>query len=406
MADRTPLSRDFIETQEVLPHTTPCHDAVVWFLCHPQTTSVSVVTEDAVAGLLNREKLFLHVMGAVSSQQAWQHLPIAHLVSPQYAVTQSTLRADELLGLLLKAHGTEPSFYEDFVVQQDGELLGVGSSRKLALTALHAARKQLTILERQSEFLTQNYKELIAVTNQLSQRQQLIESTFEANPLPMIVFTLDGLFVDANPAFYVLSGYMPGELNDSVNLVHLFGGSVERVLREPNANDPNPPSLTSLFKDGSQSHVEVRWQRHPGRQQVILSILRTVDFEAERARFNESDPYSGLDFELRGRLGEISVLDLCQLLLSSRKTGMLHLEPNLGSFCRIFFEHGRMTHAASRSSEGLKALRTAVALKNATFIYANGLTAPRDSISEGGIEALLSVCTSNDLDIAALASSA
>jgi hypothetical protein len=156
----------------------------------------------------------------------------------------------------------------------------------------------------------------------------------------------------------VLSGYSPGELNNSVNIVHLFGGSVERVLREPSSTDPVPPSLTSLFKDGSQNRLEVRWQRHPARQQVILTVVRAIDFETDEAIFRADDPFAGLDFELRGKTGEITVIDLCQLLISARKIGMLHLEPKIGPFYRLFFEQGRITHAASRSTEGLAALQS------------------------------------------------
>lgn len=82
---------------------------------------------------------------------------------------------------------------------------------------------------------------------------------------------------------------------------------------------------------------------------------------------------------MTGTLGLFSLVDLFQLLASSKRTGRLLVEHPEGA-ARIFFDKGRIVHAEFAGAQGVEAVYTLFADERGSFVFTLGLPAPQESI--------------------------
>jgi hypothetical protein len=80
-----------------------------------------------------------------------------------------------------------------------------------------------------------------------------------------------------------------------------------------------------------------------------------------------------------GTLGLFSLVDLFQLLASSKRTGRLLVEHPEGA-ARVFFDKGRIVHAEFAGAQGVEAVYTLFADERGSFEFTLGLPAPQVSI--------------------------
>lgn len=81
-----------------------------------------------------------------------------------------------------------------------------------------------------------------------------------------------------------------------------------------------------------------------------------------------------------GTLGLFSLVDLFQLLASSKRTGRLAVRHPLG-VARVYFEKGQVRHAEFGALEGTAAVDALFADERGTFSFVAGLPSPRTSVT-------------------------
>ncbi|PID75780.1 MAG: Crp/Fnr family transcriptional regulator [Deltaproteobacteria bacterium] len=95
-----------------------------------------------------------------------------------------------------------------------------------------------------------------------------------------------------------------------------------------------------------------------------LLVSRIAKMNALRAHELSSD--------MTGQISDISVVELCQMINSSQKTGRLVLRDN-GAKYRALFNAGELVYATGKNKTGIEAFYEILALENGRFTFTQGL---------------------------------
>jgi hypothetical protein len=90
---------------------------------------------------------------------------------------------------------------------------------------------------------------------------------------------------------------------------------------------------------------------------------------------------------VKGRLKDMSLVDVIQIFNAERKTAAIHLGSDMG-YGRVFIERGNIVHAAYREFTGAEALYQLLAWKDGEFDVEPDAAAPEHTI-KGSSEQLL-----------------
>jgi PAS domain S-box-containing protein len=440
-------ARNLVDSGECLPSEMTVEHLVAWFKDRPQVEYAAVVADGAVAGLASREAMNAALSQNHCAYAVLSKRPITRVMLEDVLIVEGGMPIQDVVNLLLARRPEGQDFYQDIIVHEGGQLLGLASVKKLVVRQMELILEQMAQMEKQKAFLSEKNRELFEATLQLREGKRELQSFFEGCSFPIVIFDREGLLVRANPRFLQMSGYASRELEARPHAKTLFTGGWNSMLEAYRAAEAfyggrKPSYSLRITKRGGQEEtLEVALDIDEEAGQTIVSVLRTIGHEravvekvmhdrirdesefvrnlvknlvdrdirieeAEgkieaivgMARQMEAEARTGAGGSagnMSGRLGEFSVIDLSQLLVHGNKTGELTLTGPEGSGV-IYFEKGRFVHALCGELEGGEALRRMMRVDCGTFLFSPGVKPPKATIMSGGMEVLLEACREVD----------
>jgi PAS domain S-box-containing protein len=402
MAEVVFTARDLVTSQACLPSSMLVKELVDWFKEDTTREYAAVIAEGNILGLVSREGLNAKLAASEVGFSVFSNRPITRMMLTQMLV----VGASDTIPLIVHRLQTErqgvSQFYDDIVVHDEGRFLGLASVKQLVILQMQQIQQQMEILERQQAALLQKNRELLEANFSANTESHHFRSFFESSSIPIVVFNLQGDYLEANPRFRRLAGYEPGQLTTITRAFHLFQGGIETQLKDclsqNGAATENRPTyyLTMLRASGQHQGVEVSLDVNHEEQKILCSIVRVLDKAESAIRNRVLEDVTNAHTELRGTLGELSIIDLAQLLVQSRKTGQLHITTDDGLDHQLFFEAGHIVHAQSDDIEGKSVLRRLVMLRRGQFLFSNDQTAPRRTLQGDSMGLLLDACAEGD----------
>jgi hypothetical protein len=132
------------------------------------------------------------------------------------------------------------------------------------------------------------------------------------------------------------------------------------------------------------------------REAGLTSLLAKLDTISQySAQLENTSPDADTPFS--GKLGDLSVMDIVQMLLQSHKTGELRvslLDRTLVG--AVYLEGGHIIHALAGNTEGSEALKTLLQCTQGVFSFKSGESPARRTITGSGISALLTASSEID----------
>jgi len=151
----------------------------------------------------------------------------------------------------------------------------------------------------------------------------------------------------------------PGEIFGETSI--LSGGWVTNTVRAL-----DPCQIVQL----SYKNFRHIMPQFPALQEFVYKLLLRRIAQASPQRAEEV--VSGL----AGKVEEISPVELCQMINSNQKTGVLRIEPASGPAAELFFDNGELVHAKVGEITGENAFYMCLRIKDGIFKFTSGLAAP------------------------------
>jgi DNA-binding response OmpR family regulator len=132
------------------------------------------------------------------------------------------------------------------------------------------------------------------------------------------------------------------------------------------------------------------------REAGLTSLLAKLDTISQySAQLENHSPDADTPFS--GKLGDLSVMDIVQMLLQSHKTGELRISlldrTLVGA---VYLEDGHIIHALAGNTEGPEALKILLQCAQGVFSFKSGESPARRTITGSGISALLTASSEID----------
>jgi len=137
--------------------------------------------------------------------------------------------------------------------------------------------------------------------------------------------------------------------------------SGERVTTTIMASEPCQVAVMS------QKNFKHVLNRFPTLQVFFYKLLVSRITKMNEQRAEE------LSSGMVGQISDISIVELCQMVNSSQKTGRLNLESN-DERATILFNEGELVHAEYKTILGRDAFYEIISIENGRFNFAQGLT--------------------------------
>lgn len=387
--------RDLVHSNACLDASMLVRDLVVWFKEHPFSEFAAVFGRDGIAGLVGRELLNARIASGKYGFSVLADKPIAKVMAESPLIVDASTSVQELVTHLLGERQHSSQFYDDIIVHDRGQFLGLASVKQLIVRQMETILDQNRSLQKQQAALAQKNQELFDAHMRLDKSQAQFQSFFENCSIPIVVFDDRHRFIKANGRFLKISGHAAEMLNESVaNTETLFSGGIVtmladfRKLRAEFADRRFTYFLNLIKHDGKTVGCEVSCEVDQHSRQIIISILRLTDalqkMDASQRNFS-------------GDLGEFSVIDLAQMLVQSRKTGELTLVQQDGRSGVLYLDKGLLVHALANGRSGRPALRELLGIRQGNFLFSYEIAAPERTITGSDPMGLLMDAVS-DLD--------
>lgn len=371
--------RDLINSNACLEGSMLVRDLVAWFKEHPYSEFAAVFDSNGIAGLVGRENLNARIASGKYGFSVLADKPITKVVIESPLIVNASTTVQELVTHLLSERQDSHQFYDDIIVHDKGQFLGLASVKRLIVRQMETILEQNRSLQKQQSALAQKNQELFDAHMRLDKSQSQFKSFFENCSIPIVVFDDMHRFIKANSRFSKISGHGADALSEfSANTETLFAGGIVTMLADFKKMRAEFPDrrftyfLNLIKHDGKAVGCEVSCEIDDATRQIIISILRLTDalqkMDASQRNFS-------------GDLGEFSVIDLAQMLVQSRKTGELTLVHQDGRSGVVYLDKGLIVHALANGQRGRAALHELLGIEKGNFLFSYEIAAPENSIS-------------------------
>ncbi len=443
-------ARDLVESQVSLSANTTVRQALDWFREEGRPDFVAVATRESIVGILGRDQLNSRLAGQYGFS-VLADKPISKVMSPASAFMEGGKDLIQVATELLDSGRAGADFYQDLIVHEGGQFLGLVSVKRLMMVLTNQLVRQMHDLQRQSELLALKDRELLEAGVRGRGGVADFVAFFEQCSIPLALFTVSGKFLRANAAFLRLTGHTAESLEGSSLASDIFGPAIDGHLREfgnkamsGRRRAMSNPRVELRHREGSSLHVEISIDVPGEADEVVVSVLRVVsagEQDLQRVLEERFANRSGLakqvvnqlidkeqdtaslvskidalldyaemlqsraggasavpeeEQSLRGDLSRFSLLDLCQLLIGGGKTGELEIVAGDGPSGRIYFAEGQIVHATLGDRVGVPALESMVRQESGTFVFNYKVRPQKVTISGDSTYILLSACTTSD----------
>lgn len=132
------------------------------------------------------------------------------------------------------------------------------------------------------------------------------------------------------------------------------------------------------------------------REAGLTSLLGKLETISQYSAQLENSPQDA-DTPFSGKLGDLGVMDIVQMLLQSHKTGELRISLQDRTLAgSVYLEDGNIIHALAGITEGPEALKSLLQCAKGVFSFKSGECPARRSITGSGISALLTASSEID----------
>lgn len=450
-------TRDLVNSDAILDATMQVKGLIEWFKTNPTIEYATVFHQDRICGLVSRESLNARIAGNKFGYSVMAEQPITKVMINDPMIVEADMPMEELVRQIVHGRADSPRFYEDIIVHDKGSFLGLASVKRLIVRQMEYIQEQMRAMEKHHQVLAKKNKELFEATLRVETDQAQYQGFFEKCSIPMIVFEKGGQPVRANTRFHRLTGYTTENLLVECHATRLIANNGFQMMLARHANSRSefgaykPTYTLSLLKtSGEKQGVEVSFNLDENTGHIIVSILRVIsdqelaidelvqrrvatetsglarsvaenlidkelNLDAARQKIDavisladkiekkpgraevngESGRHSSQN--LRGDLGQFSMVDLAQVLVQGRKTGELTVTQESGVTGVVYFEQGFITHALYQNQRGRRALMGVVGIERGSFLFTYDTPAPEHTIvGDDPMGVLLKVFTEMD----------
>lgn len=443
MQSKSIMARDLVEHSTVLDGNTRVRDLLAWFKSNANVHFVAVTADGGLGGIVGRDQL----NARLADKYGWSVLaerPVTAIMNPTPVIVEGSMELHSITHFLLNTPADGSDFYQDMVILESGQFLGLASVKRLLYKQMEQIQIQMAAIERQAETLALKNQELVSTSLKLQDNEQELRHFFETCSVPLLELDGQNHFVQANRRFLRLLGYREGELGPEIADTALVQGGLAQlqsnVVRKERALGESKAIyfLVMLRKSGSQIGVEASLDFDETRKRTVMSILRVAAEEELRLHLRLMEEAAGkgklaqnivssmidrgggdTTYMVRkvgsmidvadkleqadatpnntftGDIADFSVTDLAQLLVMGSKTGELRIQ-NENFWGMVYFDQGRIVHAETMEKTGESALYGMVAVKKGGFTFAYDITAPSRTIDEDPTTLLIRVCSGVD----------
>lgn len=436
------LAHDLVEHSTVLDGNTRVRDLLAWFKANANVHFVAVTADGGLGGIVGRDQL----NARLADKYGWSVLadrPVTTIMNPTPVIVEGSMELHSITHFLLNTPVDGSEFYQDMVILENGQFLGLASVKRLLYKQMEQIQVQMAAIERQAEALALKNQELVSTSLKLQDNEQELRNFFETCSVPLVELDGKNHFVQANRRFLRLLGYKESELGPEIADAQLVLGGLSQlqasIVRKERTMGESKAIyfLVLLHKNGSQIGVEAAMDLNDSRQRTVLSILRVATEEELRlhlrllreaegkgklaqnlvssmidrgsdttymvrkvesminvaGKLEQADAAHNNTFS--GDIADFSVTDLAQLLVMGSKTGELRIQ-NEVVWGLVYFDKGRIVHAETVDKEGESALFAMVSVKQGGFIFTYDAPAPRTTIDDDPTGVLIRVCSGVD----------
>lgn len=135
-------------------------------------------------------------------------------------------------------------------------------------------------------------------------------------------------------------------------------------------------------------------QREAGLTSLLgkLDIISQYSAQLENTSRDAETPFSG-------KLGELSVMDILQMLLQAHKTGELRISRvDRALVGCVYIDQSRITHALAGNTQGPEALKSLLQCTQGLFTFKSGSLPSQTTFSGSGISTLLTASSEIDTE--------
>lgn len=371
--------RDLINSNACLEGSMLVRDLVAWFKEHSYSEFAAVFDANGIAGLVGRENLNARIAANKYGFSVLADKPILKVMTESPLMVDAATTVPELVAHLLNERQASNQFYDDIIVHDQGQFLGLASVKRLIVRQMETILEQNRSLQKQQAALAQKNQELFDAHMRLDKSQSQFKSFFENCSIPIVVFDDMHRFLKANARFFKISGHAADAFTEqNTNTETIFSGGIVtmledfRKLRAEYADRRFTYFLNLIKKDGQTVGCEVSCEVDTATKQIIISILRLTE------ALQKIDATQG---NFSGDLGEFSVIDLAQMLVQGRKTGELTLVRQDGRSGVIYLDKGLIVHALANGQSGRAALGELLSIEKGNFLFSYEIAAPELTIS-------------------------
>ena len=177
--------------------------------------------------------------------------------------------------------------------------------------------------------------------------------------------------------------------------------SVQRGIEITKKRREERQALMEVIKMRLSGHgmlAEEVIEKIVARESNSTSLLSKLDHIIQYSRKLEDS--SATASGIKGKLGDVSLLDIIQLLAQAGKCGRLSMYPHpsemLADPCEVYFSKGKFYHVISGDQTGIPALRQLLQCRQGGFAFDHDILNEAESISGDPIALMLMISTEID----------
>ena len=450
MATASIYARDLVEHKTVIDGVTPIRDFVQWLKENPKIDFVAVIHDGGLGGIVGRDQLNARLADKYG-YAVLADKPISQIMDSEMLVVEGSMELHVISDLLLNSDRSGGEFYQDMIIQENGEFLGLASVRRLLSKQMKQILGQMTAIARQAEALTLKNQETVSLSMKMCSSEEEFDFFMTHCSLPLLALDMDCQLVRCNSVLLQMLGYgsdeVPSSADDRFFVESGVAGIRDEFVKQQGKYGEGQSIhwVTLKTRNDSQIGAQISFdiQSGSGEKLIVLAVLREVDkreLDLQMRLMKEAEGKSQLarnvvsslidrssDTDLmvrkvetmvdvaakldevaqrqasgqvqagsfQGDISDFSVIDLAQLLVMSNKTGQAKIM-NVDTLGFIYFNEGRIVHAECGELVGEKALARVVSVRHGTFSFTYDVIPKHVSISGEPTSVLMNCCSSAD----------
>lgn len=230
-SQKNTLAQDLVYTTNYVEGTMSIADVKGWFQTQLTVSCLGIVCDQGVFGLISRSHLSQYLIGQKHDPSVMRQ-PISEIMIGSPVVVEAGHDIDFIVNRLILNKAADDGFFNDILVQEAGQFVGLISARDLMIGHLENMSHRLTAHEAQLLALAKKNKELFENSFRQGRMETIYKDVFECTPLPLVVFDEGGKYAFANQKFLSVAGYTTKQIDTKLSFRKLFEGDFKTLFEE------------------------------------------------------------------------------------------------------------------------------------------------------------------------------